>query len=100
MPGPMVQPGAIHQSQLPTMQPNANSLITASAPASKMEDLAQIDPQIVAKASEWSEHKAPDGRPYYYNSKAGESVWEKPQALKDLESKFVQQRKSLGILFL
>ncbi|EEB14665.1 transcription elongation regulator, putative [Pediculus humanus corporis] len=86
MPGPMVQPGAIHQSQLPTMQPNANSLITASAPASKMEDLAQIDPQIVAKASEWSEHKAPDGRPYYYNSKAGESVWEKPQALKDLET--------------
>lgn len=49
--------------------------------------LAQVDPEIIAKASDWSEHKAPDGRFYYYNSKKGESVWEKPPALKDLESK-------------
>lgn len=48
----------------------------------------QIDPDIVARAAEWTEHKAPDGRSYYYNAKAGESVWEKPQALKDLESKY------------
>nr|CAI5841591.1 unnamed protein product [Callosobruchus analis] len=47
-----------------------------------------IDPEIVARASDWTEHKAPDGRPYYHNAKRGESVWEKPQALKDLESKF------------
>lgn len=46
-----------------------------------------IDPQIMARAAEWTEHKAPDGRSYYYNAKAGESVWEKPQPLKDLESK-------------
>jgi hypothetical protein len=49
----------------------------------------QIDPDIVARAAEWTEHKAPDGRSYYYNAKAGESVWEKPQALKDLESKYL-----------
>lgn len=49
--------------------------------------MAQIDPDIIAKAADWSEHKAPDGRFYYYNSKKQESVWEKPQALKDLESK-------------
>ncbi|KYB29457.1 transcription elongation regulator 1 isoform X1 [Tribolium castaneum] len=48
--------------------------------------LAKVDPEIIAKASEWSEHKAPDGRFYYYNAKKGESVWEKPQALKDLET--------------
>lgn len=48
----------------------------------------QIDPEIVARAAEWTEHKAPDGRSYYYNAKAGESVWEKPQALKNLESKY------------
>ncbi|XP_044737437.1 transcription elongation regulator 1 [Chrysoperla carnea] len=48
--------------------------------------LSQIDPEILAKSAEWSEHKAPDGRFYYYNSKKGESVWEKPQALKDLET--------------
>lgn len=41
--------------------------------------------QILARAAEWSEHRAPDGRPYYYHAIRGESVWEKPQALKDLE---------------
>ena len=35
--------------------------------------------------SEWSEHKMPDGRLYYYNSKTKESVWEKPEALKTKE---------------
>lgn len=39
----------------------------------------------MARAAEWSEHRAPDGRPYYYHAVRGESVWEKPQALKDLE---------------
>ncbi|XP_017786660.1 PREDICTED: transcription elongation regulator 1 isoform X2 [Nicrophorus vespilloides] len=48
--------------------------------------LAKVDPEIVAKAGEWSEHKSPDGRFYYYNAKKGESVWEKPQELKDLET--------------
>ena len=40
---------------------------------------------MVARAAEWTEHKAPDGRSYYHNSKTQESVWEKPQAMKDLE---------------
>lgn len=31
---------------------------------------------------EWSEHKAPDGRTYYYNSITKQSHWEKPDALK------------------
>lgn len=48
--------------------------------------LAQIDQELVASALVWTEHRAPDGRMYYYNTKAGESVWEKPQALKDFES--------------
>lgn len=56
-------------------------------PIDEVAILAKIDPDILAKASEWSEHKAPDGRFYYYNAKKGESVWEKPQPLKDLESK-------------
>lgn len=44
-----------------------------------------IEPQIIARAAEWSEHRAPDGRPYYYHAARGESVWEKPQAIRDLE---------------
>ncbi|XP_049294274.1 transcription elongation regulator 1 [Anopheles funestus] len=47
--------------------------------------LNEIDPSIVAKATVWSEHNAPDGRMFYYNASKGESVWEKPQALRDLE---------------
>lgn len=50
--------------------------------------MSKIDPEIIARATEWTEHKAPDGRFYYYNAKKGESVWEKPQPLKDLESKY------------
>ncbi|XP_050432736.1 pre-mRNA-processing factor 40 homolog B [Adelges cooleyi] len=33
-------------------------------------------------ASDWTEHKAPDGRSYYYNSVTKQSSWEKPDELK------------------
>lgn len=45
----------------------------------------EIDPTIIAKAAEWTEHRAPDGRPYYYHAQRGQSVWEKPQEIRDLE---------------
>ena len=45
----------------------------------------RIDPKILAKAAEWTEHRAPDGRPYYFSSARGESVWERPQALRELD---------------
>lgn len=34
------------------------------------------------KKTDWSEHKAPDGRTYYYNSVTKQSLWEKPDELK------------------
>merc|ERR1719259_1240354 len=43
-------------------------------------------PALVAAAAPWSEHKAPDGKSYYYNSATQESVWEKPQPMIDLEA--------------
>jgi len=52
---------------------------------SKLFNDNKIDPKILAKASEWTEHRAPDGRPYFYNASRGESVWERPQALKELD---------------
>lgn len=35
-------------------------------------------------SSEWSEHKSPDGRTYYYNSVTKQSAWEKPDELKTI----------------
>ena len=32
--------------------------------------------------SVWAEHKAPDGRSYYYNNETKQSTWEKPDDLK------------------
>ncbi|KAJ8961880.1 hypothetical protein NQ318_021498 [Aromia moschata] len=72
-------PWAIPPGLLPGM-PGAMAAIDEAAVMSK------IDPEIIARASEWTEHKAPDGRFYYYNAKKSESVWEKPQPLKDLET--------------
>lgn len=31
---------------------------------------------------QWTEHKAPDGRTYYYNSITKQSSWQKPDQLK------------------
>lgn len=44
-----------------------------------------IDPKILAAAAQWTEHRAPDGRFYYYNAATQQSIWEKPPALKELD---------------
>lgn len=77
-------PGPVPWGMPPNMMPGLAPPINAIEEAAIM---SKIDPEIVAKASLWSEHKNPEGRFYYHNSKTAESVWEKPQALKDLESK-------------
>ncbi|XP_072939265.1 pre-mRNA-processing factor 40 homolog A [Epargyreus clarus] len=46
-----------------------------TAPAPEISPLAN-------QTSPWSEHKAPDGRTYYYNSVTKQSLWEKPDDLK------------------
>nr|CAH7749857.1 unnamed protein product [Callosobruchus chinensis] len=46
----------------------------AAAALDEAAVMSKIDPDIVARASEWTEHKSPDGRPYYHNAKRGESV--------------------------
>ena len=35
-----------------------------------------------ANKETWTEHKAPDGRTYYYNAATRQSSWEKPDSLK------------------
>jgi pre-mRNA-processing factor 40 len=41
--------------------------------------------------SKWTEHKAPDGRTYYYNSATRKSSWEKPDALKSAAERLLSQ---------
>ena len=35
--------------------------------------------------AEWSEHKTPEGKSYFYNARTQQSVWEKPKVLEDWE---------------
>nr|CAG4651818.1 EOG090X064W [Triops cancriformis] len=50
--------------------------------------IVSAGPQLVSQSddkkppSPWTEHKAPDGRTYYYNSITKQSAWEKPDELK------------------
>lgn len=44
-------------------------------------------PQPPPEVSEWSEHKNPEGKSYFYNQRTQESVWEKPQILLDWDEK-------------
>ncbi len=39
----------------------------------------------------WTEHKAPDGRTYFYNAATRQSSWEKPDALKTQAEKLLSQ---------
>ncbi|CAG0921483.1 unnamed protein product [Notodromas monacha] len=50
------------------------------------ELVKKLDPEIVAKANEWTEHQSPNGLPYYYNTRTSDSVWDKPPALRDFEA--------------
>lgn len=34
--------------------------------------------------SDWTEHRLPDGRVYYYNTKTLESAWDKPKELEHI----------------
>eukprot|EP00041_Stephanoeca_diplocostata_P024583 m.627413 g.627413 ORF g.627413 m.627413 type:complete len:697 (-) comp22557_c0_seq1:230-2320(-) len=39
-------------------------------------------PPSQPEMQQWTEHKSPDGRPYWYNKVTKQSVWEKPASLK------------------
>ncbi|XP_052745903.1 transcription elongation regulator 1 isoform X3 [Bicyclus anynana] len=93
-------PDAGGANQMPPMQLGA-PLAASEAPASDSPAAAApapqqpnkeetiIPPKLSAAAAEWTTHRAPDGRPYYYHAASGSSVWEKPAPLKDLEEYIV-----------
>ncbi|XP_073174595.1 pre-mRNA-processing factor 40 homolog B isoform X5 [Lepidochelys kempii] len=56
----------------PMVPPVQQSLMGSGSPAQ----------DVPRKKPPWSEHRAPDGRIYYYNHNSKQSTWEKPDALK------------------
>lgn len=45
--------------------------------ADQVADNHALPTDAGAAVSPWSEHNAPNGRKYYYNSVTGESTWER-----------------------
>ncbi|KAF9413269.1 hypothetical protein HW555_008435, partial [Spodoptera exigua] len=66
---PMIPPFSMPPPGFPAFKADMN------APAPDVAPMAN-------QSSPWSEHKAPDGRTYYYNSVSKQSLWEKPDDLK------------------
>ena len=67
MPGAYPGPAAAGQQLRPPMQHGQPG--GAASPAA---------PAAAAAKPEWTEHKAPDGRTYWYNARLKVSKWEKP----------------------
>ncbi|RWS06816.1 hypothetical protein B4U79_04823 [Dinothrombium tinctorium] len=59
--------------------------ITPNIDTRKQPLLLAVDPEIRMRAAEWMEYKTPDHKSYYYSTKTQQSVWDKPQAIIDLE---------------
>ncbi|XP_034827046.1 pre-mRNA-processing factor 40 homolog B [Maniola hyperantus] len=73
---PMMTPFSMPPPGFPPFKPEL------SAPAPEISPMAN-------QTCPWSEHKAPDGRIYYYNSITKQSLWEKPDDLKTSAEKML-----------
>ena len=48
-------------------------------------------PAATTAKQAWTEHKAPDGRTYYYHAGTRQSSWEKPEELKSEAEKLLSE---------
>ncbi|XP_054834280.1 pre-mRNA-processing factor 40 homolog B isoform X1 [Eublepharis macularius] len=94
-PPPLIppMPGPPPMGQMPTMVPPMlpgmmmpgvpAGPVPVSGGAAPVTDLSSAAvTQAAPMKPSWSEHRAPDGRIYYYNSETKQSSWEKPDDLK------------------
>ncbi|XP_073436314.1 pre-mRNA-processing factor 40 homolog B isoform X1 [Dendrobates tinctorius] len=70
----MTAPGTEAVSS-PMIHPSPATQKTAVEESATSQDIPR-------KKSLWTEHKAPDGRTYYFNTETKQSTWEKPDELK------------------
>ncbi|KAG8432328.1 hypothetical protein GDO86_016827 [Hymenochirus boettgeri] len=90
----MMMPTHVPPGLPPTMQAGVNSMEPPLVPPPVTPAVHPIVAAQVAAAnstmneeqskskSQWTEHKSPDGRTYYYNTETKQSTWEKPDDLK------------------
>ncbi|XP_066471827.1 pre-mRNA-processing factor 40 homolog B isoform X1 [Tiliqua scincoides] len=91
MPGVPAGPVPVSGGAVPVTDPSS-AAVTQAAPvipnpltgAMQQNVIVSGSPVLdaVRKKPAWSEHRAPDGRIYYYNSETKQSSWEKPDELK------------------
>lgn len=78
-------------SGVPAAQPLPGPPAAApSAPAAGPS--ASGAPASGAPKSDWTEHTAPDGRKYFYNSRTKQSSWERPAELMSQQARMQQQQ--------
>ncbi|GIY82053.1 hypothetical protein CEXT_237391 [Caerostris extrusa] len=84
----MAPPGTtIPTPNVITAPPSSNSTAAPSSPsvngvAKDSQNDSSATLKQPEKKSNWTEHKAPDGRTYFYNHVTKQSSWEKPDELK------------------
>ncbi|KAM3846699.1 pre-mRNA-processing factor 40 homolog B isoform 2-T2 [Vipera latastei] len=95
MPGVPAGPVPVSGGAAPVTDPS-NTTVTQAAPVIPNPLTGAVQQNIILGGSPaldtgrkfslqkpaWSEHKAPDGRIYYYNAETKQSSWEKPDELK------------------
>ncbi|XP_013917312.1 PREDICTED: pre-mRNA-processing factor 40 homolog B [Thamnophis sirtalis] len=85
MPGVPAGPIPVSGGAAPVTDPS-NTTVTQAASVIPMQQNVILGGSPVLdtgrKKPAWSEHKAPDGRIYYYNAETKQSSWEKPDELK------------------
>ncbi|XP_053311525.1 pre-mRNA-processing factor 40 homolog B [Spea bombifrons] len=78
---------AVTSSSTTAAAPGAESVNSSvTQPAATIPKIAVDDgaptQDVPKKKTLWTEHKAPDGRTYYYNADTKQSTWEKPDEMK------------------
>ncbi|XP_053149813.1 pre-mRNA-processing factor 40 homolog B isoform X1 [Hemicordylus capensis] len=91
MPGVPAGPVSVSGGAAPVTDPSS-AAVTQAAPVIPSPLSSAMQQNVIVSGSPvldtgrkkpaWSEHRAPDGRIYYYNSETKQSSWEKPDELK------------------
>ncbi|XP_042307615.1 pre-mRNA-processing factor 40 homolog B isoform X2 [Sceloporus undulatus] len=91
MPGVPAGPVPVTGGATPVADPSS-AIVTQAAPVIPNPLTGAMQQNMIVGGSQmldtgrkkpaWSEHRAPDGRVYYYNSETKQSSWEKPDELK------------------